>query len=54
VWPDYHKLPVTQKVKFVQHPVSKLREKFPRDMLTDREGIRTDLSSNDSKQFIYS
>ena len=35
IWPGYDKLPVTQKAKFVQFPVSKLRETFTKDMLSD-------------------
>ena len=35
IWPGYNKLPGPQKMKFVDFPVSNLRSKFPKDMLSD-------------------
>ena len=36
IWPGYNELPAVQKMKFVEFPVSHLRNKFPRDMLSDK------------------
>ncbi|TRY79429.1 hypothetical protein TCAL_10766 [Tigriopus californicus] len=35
IWTGYNKLPAVQKVKFVDYPISHLRNKFPSSMLSD-------------------
>jgi len=35
IWPGYNKLPGVRSMKFVDFPVSKIREKFPEPMLSD-------------------
>ncbi len=36
IWPGYNKLPVVQKMPFVDYPLSHLRNKFPREMLSEK------------------
>ena len=36
IWPGYSKLPGPQKMKFVDFPVSNLRSKFTKEMLSDK------------------
>ena len=36
IWPGYNQLPAVQKMKFVEYPVSHLRNKFAREMLSDK------------------
>merc|ERR1719222_326038 len=35
IWPGYKELPGVRSMKFIDFPVSKLREKFPERMLSD-------------------
>ena len=35
IWPGYNKLPMVQKMKFVDYPISHLRSKFSPKMLSD-------------------
>jgi len=53
VWPGYKELPGVQKMKFVDYPISHLREKFPEKMLSE-EGIQLlkDLLCYDPKRRI--
>lgn len=36
IWPGYNALPHVQKMKFVEFPISNFRNKFPREMLSDK------------------
>merc|ERR1711962_364540 len=51
VWPGYKDLPGVQKMKFVDNPVSHLREKFPERMLSDHGlGLLKHLLTYDPKK----
>jgi len=51
VWPGYKDLPGVQKMKFVDNPVSHLREKFPEKMLSDHGlGLLKHLLTYDPKK----
>lgn len=36
IWPGYNSLPCVQKMKFVDFPIANFRNKFPREMLSDK------------------
>jgi len=35
IWPGYNKLPAPQKMKFIEYPYSTLKQKFPKDLLSE-------------------